>query len=165
LKTYIIADTHFNHRNIIWFANRPFESVEEMNQTMIKNWNDIVKDEDLVIHLGDFVYGGIKKIKAILEQLNGELLLIKGNHDKMYRMRACNINTVKGGLKRDILFLTHEPVTPPAGFVNVHGHTHQWHSTKGINACVEHTDYKPVDINYYYKKAKTYLGGEDAQKK
>jgi len=159
LNIYIIADTHFNHQNIIWFAHRPFKDVEDMNKTMIKNWNDTVNDDDLIIHLGDFVYGGIKKIKEIKNQLNGIMMLIKGNHDKMYRMRACNINTVKQFIVIKNLFLTHEPAQAPNGFVNVHGHTHTWNSWNGINACVEQTNYKPVNIKEYYIKAKELLGG------
>ena len=49
-KTFLIADTHFFHENVIKYCNRPFKSIEEMNQTMIKNWNEMVDDNDIIYH-------------------------------------------------------------------------------------------------------------------
>lgn len=158
MKTFIISDTHFNHEHIIWFAHRPFNNVKEMNETMIKNWNDKVSDKDLVIHLGDFVYGGIKKIKQIKNRLNGTIFLIKGNHDKMYRMKAVGITTVKGRIEVGNLLLTHKPTKPENGLINVHGHIHHWKQKGKINASVEHTNYSPVHIEEYFIKAKEMLG-------
>ena len=52
---YFISDTHFNHNNIIKYCNRPFKSINEMNQTIINNWNKTVKADDEIYHLGDLV--------------------------------------------------------------------------------------------------------------
>lgn len=80
-KTFFTSDTHFGHTNIIKYTNRPFSSVEEMNDVLIQNWNAKVKAGDTVYHLGDFAFGE-KYIHAIFPKLNGRIILIKGNHDK-----------------------------------------------------------------------------------
>lgn len=78
---FFTSDTHFNHANILRFCNRPWESIEEHDQTLIENWNSVVSPDDTVFHLGDFVFGGFPKWKEIVEQLNGHIYLIRGNHD------------------------------------------------------------------------------------
>lgn len=80
-KIFFTSDTHFYHENIIRFCNRPFSNVEEMNSTMIERWNAKVPKDGLVFHLGDFAWGGLNKYKQIREQLNGDIVLIKGNHE------------------------------------------------------------------------------------
>lgn len=72
--------THFGHSNIIQFCDRPFASVEEMDYNLIKNWNEKVPPDGLVFHLGDFGWGGYQEYKKIRDQLNGKIILIKGNH-------------------------------------------------------------------------------------
>lgn len=79
---FFTSDTHFGHENIIKYCNRPFNSVEEMNDTLIKNWNSVVKENDIVFHLGDFGFIGIQEFKRIKNQLNGKIYLITGNHDR-----------------------------------------------------------------------------------
>lgn len=74
--------THFFHDNIIRFCKRPFNSVEEMNAVLIKNWNDRIGPDDIVFHLGDFAWGGSQVWNEVLDQLNGHIHLIVGNHDE-----------------------------------------------------------------------------------
>jgi len=78
---FFTSDTHFNHKAIIGFCNRPWKSIEEHDQALIENWNSVVSPDDTVFHLGDFVFGGFPKWKEIVEQLNGHIYLIRGNHD------------------------------------------------------------------------------------
>lgn len=78
---WFTSDTHFNHSKIIEFCKRPYSSIEEHDAALIKNWNDLVSPEDTVFHLGDFCYGGAPKWKEIISQLNGHIILIRGNHD------------------------------------------------------------------------------------
>jgi len=80
-RTFFTSDTHFNHANIIRFCNRPFSSVEEMDEAMISNWNAVVGRTDLVIHCGDFAFGSQSRIQEIAGRLNGEIILVLGNHD------------------------------------------------------------------------------------
>ena len=78
---FFTSDTHFWHENILKFCNRPFSSIEEMNDTIINNWNSVVKENDIVFHLGDFCFCGSDKFKELIEKLNGRIYLILGNHD------------------------------------------------------------------------------------
>jgi calcineurin-like phosphoesterase family protein len=77
---YFSSDHHFGHSNIIKYCNRPYSSVEEMNEKLIENWNATVKPEDTVYYLGDFSLS-TKPVKEITPKLNGHKLLIPGNHD------------------------------------------------------------------------------------
>ena len=77
-----IADLHFDDESIIAYDNRPFDSTEEMNRTLIENWNRVVTDpEDLTWILGDFCSGDAERWKELLSRLNGRKALIIGNHD------------------------------------------------------------------------------------
>jgi len=81
-KVWFTSDSHASHRNIIKYCNRPFKSVEEMNAKLIENWNALIEPGGLTFHLGDFCFGTIENWKDFRSQLNGDIILIKGNHDK-----------------------------------------------------------------------------------
>lgn len=78
---FFTSDTHFGHGNIMAFCKRPFRNVEEMNETLISNWNSVVPPDGIVFHLGDFAMGGVNEWSRILDRLNGSVYLITGNHD------------------------------------------------------------------------------------
>jgi len=78
---YFTSDHHFGHTNIIKFSDRPFESVEEMDEELIKRWNSKIRKNDHVYHLGDFGLCKSYRMKDILDQLNGKIYLIRGNHE------------------------------------------------------------------------------------
>ena len=78
---YFTADMHFNHKNIIRHCNRPFESVEEMNEVIIARFNAKVKQKDSLYILGDAVWGSADSANKIMKRLNGKKFLIRGNHD------------------------------------------------------------------------------------
>lgn len=80
---WFVSDTHGFHQNILKYCNRPFGSVEEMNEAIVANWNSVVKPDDHVYHLGDFCFGNVEKWNWFLEpgKLNGHIHLILGNHD------------------------------------------------------------------------------------
>ena len=82
---FFTSDHHFGHKGIIKHAKRPFASVEEMNETLILRWNEKVKKNDIVYHLGDIGLMASSKLAEILERLNGKIHLIKGNHDDLNR--------------------------------------------------------------------------------
>ena len=80
-KFYFTSDTHFNHENIIKYCKRPFSSIDEHDEALIKNWNDVVHEDGIVFHLGDVGFGDPGRINEILKQLNGKIYLVIGNHD------------------------------------------------------------------------------------
>ena len=80
---WFTSDQHFGHEKIRVLCDRPFESVEEMDETMIASWNSVVKPKDTVFQLGDFILCNIEAAKQIRQRLNGKICLIRGNHDKI----------------------------------------------------------------------------------
>ena len=81
-NVWFTSDQHFFHNNVIKYCNRPFETVEEMNATMIANWNAVVAKGDSVYMLGDFAFvNKTAQAEAIIGQLNGHIHWVYGNHD------------------------------------------------------------------------------------
>lgn len=80
---FFMSDAHVGHKNIIRFDGRPFEDVNEMHNTLIKNWNDVVTDDDIVYYLGDLSFTNDSVTKWFLFSLKGKINYIMGNHDKM----------------------------------------------------------------------------------
>lgn len=76
------ADLHLSHSKIIKFCDRPFSSVEEMDQHLIEEWNRCVSSTDTIYFLGDFAFAGQKRVAELLNSLNGLKHIIWGNHDK-----------------------------------------------------------------------------------
>lgn len=82
VKIWFTSDLHFGHNNIIRYCNRPWKSVEEMDEGLIKNWNSVVGENDIVFNLGDFAFAPNWRWKEILSELRGHHYLILGNHDQ-----------------------------------------------------------------------------------
>jgi calcineurin-like phosphoesterase family protein len=78
INTWFTADTHFGHNNVIKYCNRPFSYIEEMDDELISRWNEVVKKEDIVWHLGDFCFS---HPDTYLDRLNGNIKIIMGSHD------------------------------------------------------------------------------------
>ena len=130
MKIFVIADTHFYHSAIIDYCNRPFRSVEEMNSTLIKNWNETVSNNDTVIHLGDFGLGSKEKLTPIVQALHGKKILIMGNHDNFSEQayRDMGFHTVSRFpiLYDNFYIMSHAPIQLPhkIPYKNIYGHVH-----------------------------------------
>lgn len=162
---YVISDNHFNHANIINYCNRPFNSLEEMNAIMIKNWNSVVTENDKVIHLGDFGFGDAEGLEKICRQLNGHKMLIKGNHDNRKTnewWRGIGFEDVLDGgfIYKEFYLLSHKPmfVNEKTPYVNLYGHIHQnkMEGEQYFNCCVEHHNYTPISLESIVNKYKGY---------
>lgn len=149
---WVISDTHFNHENIIKYGERPFSSLQEMNETLVENWNKTVKDGDIVYHLGD-VYMGERP--EFLSKLKGRKRLIIGNHDNgkdALLQRVFQKIYVWRMFPEFGLLLTHVPVHPNTlkekCSKNIHGHIHQKedYSPAYVNVSVERVNYTPVNL-------------------
>ncbi len=79
---FFTADTHFGHKKILEYVKRPFPTVEEMDEAIIKNWNAVVGPDDHVYHLGDVALCSAGRLREVLGRLNGKIYLIRGNHEK-----------------------------------------------------------------------------------
>jgi calcineurin-like phosphoesterase family protein len=88
VRIFFTSDTHFGHKNIIKYSNRPFNDVKEMDEAIIRNWNATVQPGDTIYHLGDFGLTDTESIIKVLRRLNGNKYLIWGNHDKGIRGEA-----------------------------------------------------------------------------
>lgn len=149
MTRWVISDPHFGHANILTFFDydgtrvRDFSSVEEMDETMVNNFNKVVHQNDVTYFIGDIVIN--KKFLPIVKRLNGSKRLIKGNHDifddQMYHdVGFKNIHAMRIFPKQAIL--THIPIHPNCierFKVNLHGHIHGMsiHDKRFRNCCVD----------------------------
>jgi len=155
--TFISSDLHLNHGNIIDYCDRPFDSVHEMNQALVANWNDTVHPNDTVVFLGDlcFYYGTITT-HDWLHALNGDIVYIRGNHDGAEAIDYEDHHILETDRRR--YYCTHRPREIPEdwnGWV-IHGHKHNNDvenyplidpDEKRINAVPELVDYTPWTID------------------
>ena len=157
-NVWFTSDTHFNHANIIKYCNRPFASVEEMNEKLIENWNSVVGKDDLTWCLGDFCLGPDQKkhIPELVSKLNGRINLILGNHDhnsvKFYYDAGFNRVYDRKVIINDFVISAHTPLmflNDNTRFFQVFGHVHDSElyptfAKTGCCVCVERHDYKPI---------------------
>jgi len=173
---FVIGDTHFYHKNIIEYCNRPFKNEIEMNEYIIDKWNSKVSNNDIIFHLGDFGIGWDKNFKSkrecyknLMSKLKGKKYLIRGNHDSETRSFYLDIGfeEVYNYYIFDKYLLVHYPLEineflnekeknfiyslkqfEKLGFTIIHGHTHN-RNTKlknHINVSVENINYEPLFI-------------------
>jgi calcineurin-like phosphoesterase family protein len=167
---FLVSDTHFGHTGVCKFTRndgvtklRPWDNADEMDEEMVKRWNETVRPNDKVYHLGDVVIN--RKALGIMRRLNGDKVLIRGNHDIFrddeYRehFRELRAYHVMNGM-----ILSHIPIHEDSlgrFGTNIHGHLHanrvmlktRWGKTENFDervdpryhcVCVELTDFTPI---------------------
>jgi calcineurin-like phosphoesterase family protein len=158
---FLVSDTHFGHQGVCHFMRadgvtklRPWDTAEEMDEEMIKRWNERVRPNDKVYHLGDVVIN--RKALGTLARLNGDKVLIRGNHDIFrddeYRQyfRELRAYHIMNGL-----ILSHIPIHEASlgrFGCNVHGHLHanRVMKAKGINYPTGEIIYSETEIDPRY---------------
>jgi len=115
MKRWFISDTHWNHENIIKFCrSHHFKDIYDMNETMIESWNKTVGDDDLIYHIGDICSPRTTDPSPIISRLKGNIILIKGNHDKKKLIRKMPSWTERMAIKLGNYkcLLNHKPGYP-----------------------------------------------------
>jgi calcineurin-like phosphoesterase family protein len=169
---FFTSDFHFGHTNVIRFDGRPFKDVDEMNQSLIDNWNSVVSDEDIVFYLGDLSHRcRPEMVKELVDQLKGKIHFILGNHDRYRDISRLNrfekiydygtdISVKDDDANRGYqdIVMCHYPILSwnkgHHGAWQLHGHCHQslhknpdmewFYKRKVIDAGCNGWDYTPI---------------------
>jgi calcineurin-like phosphoesterase family protein len=192
-SVWLVSDTHFGHAGVCRFLRndgtklRPWDNPEDMDEAMVKAWNETVRPGDKVYHLGDVVIN--RRALSTLGRLNGDKVLVKGNHDifkledylPYFRDIRAYIVQPKAGV-----IMTHMPIHPESLSrfgLNIHGHLHANRVMKmrGVDVktggvlytneidpryhcvCVEQTDFRPILFEDVLRRSRE-EGGEPGLK-
>ncbi len=171
------SDYHFAHFNIIAYCNRPFKTVEEMNEVIIRRHNERVKPDDTVFFLGDFIFkggseGGVEKYRLFEKRLNGKFIFIQGNHDRNNSLRTIITKMYIHYGAKDIC-VTHRPENADPNVVwNFCGHVHERYKVRRlnensliVNLCVEVWNYYPASFDEICSTVAEFLRVEKEQSK
>ncbi len=153
---FFIGDTHFGHANIIKYCKRPFSSAQEMDEMLIKYWNETVEPSDTVYHVGDFAFD--RHPEKYLSRLNGTKHLIKGNHDKQPNTKQgwASINDYREiRVEGQIIILFHYACRvwdkSHKGSWMLYGHSHGTLSddinSLSIDVGADNHNYRPISFN------------------
>lgn len=149
---YFTADTHFYHRNIIKYCNRPFVSLDQMHRTIIDNFNSVLTSDDILYHVGDVGLGPAVAVKELLDSIVcKEIIFVMGNHDSKKKIEYWGGTAIKGiDLEHNdnIFLIKHVPLYAPTYKAVISGHHHEKYRINGniFNVGVDVNDFKPVSI-------------------
>lgn len=180
VNTWFTSDTHFGHENIIKYTYRPFKNQNEMNNEIIRRWNERVQPGDIVYFLGDFCFrntdggksgeGTTTRYEEFRKQLNGDIVFVLGNHDYNNGLKS-KINSLVlefGGME---VFCCHNPADAHPDYkLNLCGHVHEkWKSQERkifgkktfiINVGTDQWDFRPISIQDVLCEYQTYLNSK-----
>ena len=163
-KYFFTGDEHFYHNNIIKYCNRPFKSVEEMNNIIIAKHNEKVSPDDIVIHCGDFALNSnTEEVLEIQKRLMGHHQYIKGSHDK-WNPNLPYILELKISKEIFVVACHYAMRTWPKshyGSYLAYGHSHGRLPTfpNSWDVGVDNNNFYPVELKDFIKKCKM-IGGE-----
>lgn len=185
-KTFVIGDSHFWHKNIIRYCNRPWNSgrgedgelvvtdddVRRMNEDMIARWNSVVSPKDIVISTGDFCFGNKAKAFSICSRLNGRKRIILGNHDRLKFMDYYEMGFERVYdrpiVVRDFVIMSHTPlqwVKDGSVWLSIYAHVHDQEMYKDYTAntfcsSAERINYTPIEFDEIIKRCQSMQDGE-----
>lgn len=158
-KIFLIGDLHFYHQNIIKYCSRPYKDTDDMNEQLIKNWNSVVRKNDIVYVVGDFALCGKNKIIEIGQRLNGRKRLIMGNHDQAsietYKQAGFEFVYNHPIVLDEFFVVSHEPMvgfSPSMPFANIFAHVHDNpaytdYSSRSFCVSAERICYEPIGFD------------------
>jgi len=171
-EPWFISDTHYGHENIIRYCNRPFSSVDEMDEVLISNWNAKIGPQDIVYFLGDFAFAHQTRVRELLKVLNGNLYLCRGNHDKplnsfhsffteVFDLKTIHVMDDTAPNGKQPVVLCHFPLLSFDrqfhGSIHLHGHCHgniaYDNKVRRVDVGVDNWNYSPVS----YSEIKQFL--------
>ena len=166
MRIFFTSDLHFGHENVLKFDERPFETVEEMDEELIRRWNNKVDKGDLVYVLGDLIWKTANnEALSIIKRLNGQIILIKGNHDRFIKNATAKnalaglkdyddicVALADGTTRRCILSHYFMPFYNGHRYnaIHLHGHSHkteEHYLELGIIKAIKDNGYEPQIYN------------------
>lgn len=148
-KDFFTGCTHFGHFNIIRYCDRPFKTLEEMDNCLIKNANERVKEDDTVYHLGDFCFrnssggkqgeGSLNRSEFYQNRLKGSYIFVKGNHDKNNGLNTKNYRIILyvGGMYLNLIHNPAHTIINDESYyypLTICSHVHTaWHTKEIVN--------------------------------
>ena len=175
VNIFFTSDLHFGHKNILKYCNRPGNSVEEMDEGLIQNWNNTVGKDDIIFNLGDFAFASNQRWRELISRLNGKHYLILGNHDEVRYPGDFILELFEGvypeltlNIDGRYVYLHHYPYlcyggawrNPDNAVYQLFGHVHSGSNSSGkdsdrlihlfpyqYDVGVDNNDYKPVSWN------------------
>lgn len=150
MTTFFTADEHYGHDNICLpdFCDRPFDSIDEMDEELIKRHNVVVKEKrDLTYHIGDFIFKSKHPVSYYVNRLNGNHKFIRGSHDHWMHKNAIMI--WEGDIEKQQLVMCHYPMESWRwsyhGSWQLHGHWHEGENTRKnrLNVAVDLHNFYP----------------------
>lgn len=164
-KVFFTADLHFGHENVIRFDHRPFHGIEEMDEELIRRWNTKVGKGDLVYVLGDFIWkNSANEAPGLIKSLNGQIILIKGNHDRFLHNAAAkkalagvkdfddiSVTLANGTIRRCVLSHYFIPFYIGHRYkaIHLHGHSHNTKESDEERRIIKELKEKGYDLKVY----------------
>jgi calcineurin-like phosphoesterase family protein len=161
-QAWMIADTHFFHDNIGRYCDRP----DGWQALIIQNWQRLIRPDEVVFHLGDLALAGKAAVKELVEQLPGQIFMLRGNHDRFSRTfyQSLGITFVPDPYEMQYpsgqkLIFSHRPILPlEPDVLNLHGHIHNNPAPElgpqHVNVSIEVSEYRPWRLSEILEKFK-----------